>query len=217
MKKTSITFLLFLLVATFSFSINGCRNDIKENAIGENDQFSDLKLKSGQQGGKKYHVYCDGQMCTNSVGVFRECHLESDIANGGFDWVQCSCSTCVLHYDDGNGKALTPSEINDFKTKDILYESFMKYIEIEFPNDTVFIEQITYEEEIDGPNSFILYEYEVAGVKKTVGLYNDITNDKKKTVACNSTSCDCRPRYYPSTDMIECSCSPCTITIDDAF
>lgn len=159
-------------------------------------------------------VYCEGS-CTSDD----ECGL--DISLGLPKTVTCSCDKCKMIYTHTN-----PNKINKINSNNGLSfakESYKKTFNTEnaddvsiksvmfIENDKLSIQEITYQDKKGNKSAFIIANAKVKGITAD-GTALEVAKDF--VVDCTG-SCDCRERFFPATGAIECTCSPCKMTVTE--
>ena len=162
------------------------------------------------QGG--YRIYCTGNC---------DCGLQGP-PEGGSEYLQCKCSTCVMHYESTSKIGIENSEnVKTYNIEELAEESFQKTFKkkaskikiesfsVEKYNDSQ-IYTITYSSDNNISTYIILKNYSFPDDKKTT---NKLL--KKDFVVDCTGNCDCREQFYPATGAIQCSCNDCVMTVKE--
>jgi hypothetical protein len=168
-----------------------------------------FKLCYGKENTLKigYSITCVGN-CSN-----KKCVLE-----GSMDYIQCKCSNCkmsvvVTRFDD----------LDSYNFQSIVNKSFKNTFQVEpvnvvvnkiedYSNDNVTAILFQYTDGSDKTSTFLLVNAWYDEFK----VNNQIFAEAETIVVDCYGSCDCRERFIPKTEAIECTCDTCKMSITKA-
>lgn len=193
----------------------GKHSTTKEATMHSQQSSASLSKLSGKT--TKTTVRCEGNTCT-ACGTTSECCQEG-IIDGDKTYVQCKCSTCEMSVVittsvAGQNTHSETSLLSNGQVEVLFFHSFLEHIATAHPGLGYDIKEIEIvDDEEDQDIYFITYTYQLsnAATSSVSFLYNRADGTKKK-IDCKGT-CDCRERYFPSNGSVECTCSPCDMTI----
>ncbi len=160
----------------------------------------------------------DGTTISANINYTVYCSWNCDcgLQGSGNSYLQCKCNRCQMHIriQDKSG---TPYNIQQMAT-----ESFVKTFGQQpdqlrlskfrpVKHDIADVYTIFYMDEHQAESSFMLIannQYE----QLTFQGQKSRKNIKKFIVDCTG-SCDCRERFFPANQSVECTCSPCQMQV----
>jgi hypothetical protein len=178
----------------------------EEANIGIEKQFDELGKLTAELGFK-----CKGT-CSCRIGAV----LNPD---GSLNYAECTCSPCsmtVTVYPKAVNSAKKPGiDIQALANKSYAetFNSFenVRIVDLRYDdNEVATIQHYTYENSKGQQSTFMILKV------KTDFTANGTTLSKEKSyeVDCTGT-CDCRERFIPANNSIECTCSPCKMKITE--
>lgn len=168
-----------------------------ENFIDEKGNYSFMN--------SAYKIYCTGPC---------DCGLE-----GNGDYVQCKCSDCQMHYVKNNRvqhmtkkKSITESALDlQYDIEKYAVESYKNTVKFDPKN--LRINEIIVKDFKKAKTYIINYEDDNK-ISSSYMIVKRFDKSKEGDIVVDCTgSCDCRERFYPGTGAIECTCSPCSMTV----
>ncbi len=213
-KRLILIFLFAALSCTVDKEIDG-NSAVVENGksidIANNSEFNLMSFEELKEVTKNNGVSIT---CGGSCG----CQVQWVI---GSDTVSCSCSPCSMEVTLDRLKLNKDQSLNDYYNSMLeseFFKSSKKYldnfIQKNYNTSEVLVTNI-HVDFIDVNGLLTIDFLTPSNEKETLLVVYNNTNKNTYIVNCSGGSCDCRPQFNLETNVASCSCSPCTLTVEE--